>query len=175
VRVRVRVPEPLGAAAPRLDPRAAARALVAGSARVPTRAPAETMAVAEALVELLRPGDVVILAGGIGSGKTVFAKGVARALDVREDVVSPSFTLHNVYEGRLTLNHFDFYRLETAREAFELALDETADEALTLVEWGERFPEAIAPPYLEVRLELGEAEDDRWLSGRAVGAGWDER
>ena len=157
------------------DARGAARALLGDPARLLSRGPGETMAIGAALAELLRAGDVVILSGGIGSGKTVLAKGVARGLGVREEVVSPSFTLHAIYEGRLTLNHFDFYRLESAQEAFELALDEAADEAVTLVEWGERFPEAIAPPYLELRLELGEAEDDRWLSGRAVGAGWEDR
>src|SRR4051812_40798168 len=107
------------------------------------------MAFAESLTERLRPGDVVVLSGGIGAGKTVFAKGVARALGVTETVVSPSFTLHQTYEGRLRLNHFDFYRLDSGGEAFELGIDEAASgDAVTLIEWGDRFPDAIAPPFL---------------------------
>jgi tRNA threonylcarbamoyladenosine biosynthesis protein TsaE len=135
------------------------------------------MALAETLTERLRPGDVVVLSGGIGAGKTVFAKGVARALGVTETVVSPSFTLHQTYEGdRLRLNHFDFYRLESGGEAFELGIDEAASgDAVTLIEWGDRFPDAIAPPFLVVRIDLGEGEDERVISTRPVGSEWERR
>jgi tRNA threonylcarbamoyladenosine biosynthesis protein TsaE len=139
-------------------------------ARVLSRGPAETMALAEQLVSVLRPGDIVVLSGGIGAGKTVFAKGVARALGIGVDAVtSPSFPLHNIYEGTLTLNHFDFYRLESEQEARALGIDELADaQALTLIEWGDRFPGVVRPPYLHVDLELGETDDERWVSVRRV-------
>jgi tRNA threonylcarbamoyladenosine biosynthesis protein TsaE len=138
-------------------------------ARVLSRGPDETMALAAQLVSVLQPGDVVVLSGGIGAGKTVFAKGVARALGIGVDAVtSPSFPLHNIYEGTLTLNHFDFYRLGSEHEARDLGIDDLADGALTLIEWGDRFPDVVRPPYLHVDLQLGETDDERWLSVRRV-------
>jgi tRNA threonylcarbamoyladenosine biosynthesis protein TsaE len=146
------------------------------SMRVRTASPEETMALARDLVSVMHPGDIVVLSGGIGSGKTTFAKGVGEALGVAEPVVSPSFTLHSVYEGRLTLNHFDFYRLESAEEVFELGIDEAADQnALTLIEWGDRFPGAVRPPYLLLRFELGTDLDERWISAEPVGDEWRRR
>jgi tRNA threonylcarbamoyladenosine biosynthesis protein TsaE len=138
--------------------------------RVRSRGPEETVALAEELVSLLRAGDIVVLSGGIGAGKTVFAKGVARALGIGADAVtSPTFPLHNIYEGTLTLNHFDFYRLGSEQEARDLGIDELADgQALTLIEWGDRFPDVVRPPYLHVDLQLGETDDERWLSVRRV-------
>jgi tRNA threonylcarbamoyladenosine biosynthesis protein TsaE len=145
-------------------------ALIDLPARVLSRGPDATMALAEELVSVLRPGDVLVLSGGIGAGKTVFAKGVARALGIGADAVtSPTFPLHNIYEGTLTLNHFDFYRLRSEQEARDLGVDELADgQALTLIEWGDRFPAVVRPPYLHVDLELGETDDERWVSVRRV-------
>jgi tRNA threonylcarbamoyladenosine biosynthesis protein TsaE len=146
------------------------------ASRILSRAPEQTAELAEQLAAVLRAGDVLLLSGPIGAGKTVFAKGVARGLGVRETVVSPSFALHAVYEGRLTFNHFDFYRLETSEEAFELAIPEAADAAaVTVIEWGDRFPGLVAPPYLDVRFEQGDLDDDRWLTIRPTGDGWRER
>jgi tRNA threonylcarbamoyladenosine biosynthesis protein TsaE len=144
--------------------------------RILSRAPEQTAELAEQLATVLRAGDVLLLSGPIGSGKTVFAKGIARGLGVRETVVSPSFALHAVYEGRLTFNHFDFYRLESSEEAFELAIPEAADAAaVTVIEWGDRFPGLVAPPYLEVRFEQGDLDDDRRLTIRPTGEGWRDR
>jgi tRNA threonylcarbamoyladenosine biosynthesis protein TsaE len=146
------------------------------ASRILSRAPEQTAALGEQLAAVLRAGDVLLLSGPIGSGKTVFAKGIARGLGVTETVVSPSFALHAVYEGRLTFNHFDFYRLESSEEAFELAIPEAADgEAVTVIEWGDRFPGLVAPPYLGVRFDQGDADDDRWLTLRPTGEGWRDR
>ncbi len=125
---------------------------------------------------LLQGGDVVVLAGPIGAGKTVLAKGIARGLEVDDVVTSPTFALHAVYEGRLTLNHFDFYRLDAPEEAVDLAVAEVADaRGVAVVEWGDRFPGALPEPYLRVDLEPGADPDARRLRFHDVGGGWTSR
>jgi tRNA threonylcarbamoyladenosine biosynthesis protein TsaE len=146
-----------------------------------TRSVDETRAVAAVLADVLRAGDVVVLAGGLGSGKTAFAQGLAAALGVEEPVVSPSFTLVRVYRGRLRLVHADLYRLGRVQEVIDLALDESADgDAVTIVEWGDLAAGALAPERLEVRLERLPADDDhdddeRVVTFTASGGDWTER
>lgn len=88
----------------------------------------------------LKGGEVVLLKGDLGAGKTHFSKGVARSLGISEVVTSPTFTLHNVYYGRLTLNHFDFYRVDED-EASMLGLDEFFGQrdSVSLIEWSENI------------------------------------
>ncbi|HEY8584281.1 MAG TPA: tRNA (adenosine(37)-N6)-threonylcarbamoyltransferase complex ATPase subunit type 1 TsaE [Capillimicrobium sp.] len=136
----------------------------------------ETEALAAEIAEGLVGGEVILLTGGIGSGKTVFAKGVARGLGIEEIVVSPSFLLQRTYEGRLELDHFDLYRLTEASEVDELGIDEFADAgAVVVVEWADRFEDPLAPPFLRVAMDLGEGEDDRRLVLTPVGGDWEER
>ena len=100
--------------------------------------------------EQLRGGEVLLLNGSLGAGKTVFAKGVAQALDVDEDdVSSPSFTLVNPYQGRLLLYHIDLYRLdEGASAAHAVDLDEllSDEDAVIIIEWAERMGRYPLPP-----------------------------
>ncbi|MDR1990041.1 MAG: tRNA (adenosine(37)-N6)-threonylcarbamoyltransferase complex ATPase subunit type 1 TsaE [Acidobacteriaceae bacterium] len=109
---------------------------------VTTRAEPETMAAARQLASTLHPGDVVLLSGDLGAGKTAFVRGLAEGLGVDpREVSSPTFTLIQEYRGgRITLLHVDLYRLSAA-EAQDLGLDElTAGEAVTAIEWPERWP-----------------------------------
>ena len=129
------------------------------------------------LADVFVPGDVVILSGDLGAGKTVFAQGVGRGLGVQERVVSPTFTIVREYEGRLPLQHLDVYRLDHLQEATDLGLAELPDDrAVTLVEWGERVSALLPPERLEVRLAQvppEEADDDtRVVSLQLVGASW---
>jgi tRNA threonylcarbamoyladenosine biosynthesis protein TsaE len=142
-----------------------------------TRSSDETSRLGEVLGRALRRGDLVLLRGEIGTGKTTFTKGVAAGLEIAETVVSPTFMLHGIYEGRLTLTHFDFYRLEDASEALILGLDETLDsDGVALVEWADRVPSAFHPPYLEIAFELGTGEpDERVLTFTPAGGDWAER
>jgi tRNA threonylcarbamoyladenosine biosynthesis protein TsaE len=98
----------------------------------------------------LRGGEILLLNGSLGAGKTVFVKGIAQALDVDEDdVSSPSFTLVNPYQGRLLLYHIDLYRLdEGASAAHAVDLDELLadEEAVTVIEWAERLGRYPLPP-----------------------------
>ena len=120
-----------------------------------TSSAAETRALGEKLADRLQPGDVVVLAGDLGAGKSELARGIARGLGVKETVPSPSFTILNVYEsGRCPLFHFDWYRLESAEELYELGMDEyLGGDGIAVVEWAERCPEAIPENALRITLE----------------------
>ena len=85
---------------------------------------AETENIAERFAQTLTGGEAVLLVGEMGAGKTHFVKGLAKGLNIDDVITSPTFTLHNIYYGRLTLNHFDFYRVEDPAEAEMLGLDE---------------------------------------------------
>jgi tRNA threonylcarbamoyladenosine biosynthesis protein TsaE len=87
----------------------------------------------------LRKGDVVLLIGELGAGKTTFVRGVARGTGSRSDVASPTFQLVRIYPGRLQLAHVDLYRVENNSELRDLGLDELADRGAVVVEWGDRL------------------------------------
>src|SRR6187399_204162 len=113
-----------------------------------------THAVAGALARLSRSGDIILLAGEMGAGKTAFAQGFGRALGVTEPITSPTFTLVHSYplSHRLTLHHADIYRLERTSDIDDLALPELASfNGIVLVEWGDVAGSAFGD-YLEVRL-----------------------
>ncbi|HEX6548346.1 MAG TPA: tRNA (adenosine(37)-N6)-threonylcarbamoyltransferase complex ATPase subunit type 1 TsaE [Candidatus Dormibacteraeota bacterium] len=99
----------------------------------------ETEAAAERLAVQLRAGDLVLLVGPLGAGKTTFVRGLARGLGSQADVMSPTFQLVRVYPGRTQLAHADLYRLERASDLAELGLDELLDEGVVAVEWGDRL------------------------------------
>ena len=140
-----------------------------------TKSAEDTREVAGQLAALARRGDVVLLAGDLGSGKTTFAQGFGRALGVAEPIVSPTFTLVRSYVGRIRLIHADVYRLDHLQEVVDLGLPELVEDGVTLVEWGDVAAPALPPDFLEVRLEWGDGEDDRRLSLRVVGPGWASR
>ncbi len=120
---------------------------------VTTRGAAGTRAVAAAVAAHLEPGDAVVLSGELGTGKTVFVKGLAAALGVDEPVVSPTFTLVRHYRGRHHLVHVDVYRLRRLQEMIDLDLDDVfGDDRITVVEWGEAVDELLPARRLEVGI-----------------------
>ena len=111
---------------------------------VVTSSSAETEAAGEAFGRGLKRGDLLLLAGDLGAGKTTFVRGVARGAGSPAHVASPTFQLVRVYKGRIQLAHVDLYRIEAAGELGDLGLDELLDQGAVLVEWGDRLdaPEA---------------------------------
>ena len=137
----------------------------------------QTQEVAASLAALVQAGDLLVLCGDLGAGKTAFTQGFGRALGVTTPITSPTFTLANRYEGdALTVNHLDVYRLSHIDEVQDLGLHELIDgRSVTLVEWGDAIVGALPGGYLEVRLSLGVRPDDRLLEFRIVGPAWAAR
>ncbi len=137
---------------------------------------AMTRALGAALATELGPGAVVLLSGDLGSGKTVFAQGVAAGLGVTERVVSPTFAIAREYAGRLPVHHLDVYRLDHAQEAIDLGLDELFEDAVTLIEWGDGVRDLLPADRLEVELALEPAdsatEDTRQITITSFGEEW---
>ena len=121
----------------------------------------ETKALAAALAELARPGDLILLAGELGAGKTAFAQGFGRAMGVTEPITSPTFTLVHSYDtGGPTLHHADMYRLEQLAEVADLALGELAEfDGIVLIEWGDVVSARLGE-HLEVRLVTPDPDPD---------------
>ncbi|HEX5947191.1 MAG TPA: tRNA (adenosine(37)-N6)-threonylcarbamoyltransferase complex ATPase subunit type 1 TsaE [Acidimicrobiales bacterium] len=118
-----------------------------------TSAVSETQALAAELAALAEPGDLIVLAGDLGAGKTAFVQGFGRGLGVTEPITSPTFTLAQQYEGRLLVHHLDVYRLDQLGEVAELGLGELLDDGgVVLIEWGDAILPVLPNDYLEVRL-----------------------
>ncbi|MEO5900760.1 MAG: tRNA (adenosine(37)-N6)-threonylcarbamoyltransferase complex ATPase subunit type 1 TsaE [Ilumatobacteraceae bacterium] len=128
---------------------------------VRTTSLAHTHAVAAAIAQLSRSGDVLVLAGEMGAGKTAFAQGFGAALGVDEPITSPTFNLvHSYPAGRITLHHADVYRLATQNEVADLALGELAeDRGIVLVEWGDVVA-GVLGDHLAVRLDTVDIPPD---------------
>jgi tRNA threonylcarbamoyladenosine biosynthesis protein TsaE len=156
-----------------------------------TRSGPETRRLGEALGRKLQPGDIVLLFGELGAGKTTFAQGIAEGLDLdpKHYVRSPTFTLVNEYQGRLPIFHIDLYRLNSAEEIRDLGLEEYLfGPGVTVVEWAEKL---FSPPtasatginlagggyaldsYIEVHFTLPSADDQRRIRITPLGhPGW---
>ncbi len=120
--------------------------------------------------------DLILLAGDLGTGKTAFVQGFGRGLGVSEPITSPAFVLVRTYEGRLPLVHLDVYRLDHLQEVVDLGIAELLDAGgVTLVEWGDVVTPALPADFLELRLEIGDADDERLLTARVVGPSWAAR
>ena len=119
-----------------------------------THSAEETRALGAKLAAQLQRGDVVLLRGDLGAGKSEFARGVARGLGVTGPVPSPSFTILNVYdEGRIPLYHFDWYRIHDPDEIGEMGFEEQiGGDGIALIEWSEQAPEYVPDRALEIRI-----------------------
>lgn len=141
-----------------------------------TKSADDTRALAAELAPFARPGDLILLEGGLGTGKTAFAQGFARGVGVTDPVTSPTFVLVRIYEGRMPLVHVDVYRLDRLQELVDLGVADILDEdGVTLIEWGDVVTPALPADFLEIQLEAGPGEDDRKLTIRAVGPSWPGR
>lgn len=126
-----------------------------------TNSAEQTLALGKKLGNLLKSGDIVALYGGLGAGKTVFAKGIACGLNITDDVVSPTFMLLKQYEGDMMLHHFDLYRIEDEEELEHIGFyDYLNSEGVCVIEWAEHATDL--PPCIEVYLS-GSGNDERTI------------
>lgn len=156
-----------------------------------TRSAEQTAEVGRRLAALLEPGDVVILAGGLGAGKTTLTQGIGAGLQVRGEVTSPTFVISRVHPaqqpGRPSLVHVDAYRLGGRVELDDLDVDAFIDDAVTVVEWGEGVAEPLAADRLHVHLARAatvsgrdeqvlddpDGQEGRLITVTPVGSRWD--
>lgn len=135
----------------------------------------DTRAIAALVARALRGGDVVILNGDLGAGKTCFVQGAAAELGVKGPVQSPSFVLVREYAGRLRIVHADVYRLNNLQELFDLGDDALFDDAsVTFIEWGDAVEGALPDDRLEVSITRDD-DDTRHIVLRARGDDWAAR
>jgi tRNA threonylcarbamoyladenosine biosynthesis protein TsaE len=142
--------------------------------RLRTKSVEDTRELAAAVAALVTPGDTLVMAGDLGAGKTAFTQGLGRALGVEQPITSPTFTLMHTYPaGSFPLVHVDVYRIQRLHEVLDLGRAELLDVgAAAIIEWGDLAAPALAPDYLEVRIEFGAGEDERRFAVRPVGARW---
>jgi tRNA threonylcarbamoyladenosine biosynthesis protein TsaE len=130
-----------------------------------THGPEETQRVASELAATLGPGDVIALHGELGSGKTCFVQGIAKALGVQHGVTSPTFKLISEYPGTIKLYHVDLYRLRGESDARDLGLDEYLfGDGITAIEWAERLAHLLPARTIHVRMAAGADEKERSIS-----------
>jgi tRNA threonylcarbamoyladenosine biosynthesis protein TsaE len=136
---------------------------------VRTGSAAATRAVGAAIASCLAPGDVVVLSGDLGSGKTTLAQGIAAALGVTEPVVSPTFAIVREYEGSVPVAHVDVYRLDRMQELHDLGLEEIFDGSrVVLVEWGDLVAPVLPGDRVVVRLRAGADDDEHEDDARTI-------
>ncbi len=121
---------------------------------IPTNNTAETLALGRHLAAMLRAGDIVLLAGRLGAGKTLFASGIGEGLGVEEQLTSPSFILARAHEGFIPVVHADVYRLGTSAEFEDLDLPEQARDGVLLIEWGDVVAHGVPEDHLMVKIEI---------------------
>jgi tRNA threonylcarbamoyladenosine biosynthesis protein TsaE len=135
----------------------------------------DTRALGRELAGLLRPGDLVVLVGPLGAGKTALTQGLGDGLGVREPVTSPTFVIARVHTGgRVPLVHADAYRLGSVADVDDLDLDASAEESVTVVEWGEGLVEQLADEHLVLRLDRRD-DDVRTAVLEPHGPSWESR
>ena len=143
---------------------------------VTTAGPEETRRVGEVFAGLLGAGDIVLLEGEMGAGKTVFASGVGAGLGVTSPVTSPTFVLVRSQRGRsLAMHHADLWRLDSDAEIADLAIAEAAEEdGVALVEWGEKAEKLVGEEYIKVVISIAD-QLHRTIRFEAQGPSWTTR
>lgn len=140
--------------------------MITNGMKIVSKSPEETTEIAKRLGEMTKAGTVLCLIGDLGAGKTLFTKGFVRGLGVKDEVTSPTFGLMNQYQGKMPVTHFDLYRLEREEELDEIGFFEYSEpkDGVVLIEWADKFPEALPKPNIRLEIERGEKENERKLT-----------
>jgi tRNA threonylcarbamoyladenosine biosynthesis protein TsaE len=129
----------------------------------------ETMDLGSRIGEIADAGSVILLSGDLGAGKTVLARGIARGLGISEPITSPTYTLLNIYQGRLPLYHFDIYRLTQPEDLYDLDFEEYLyGDGVVLVEWPERMGDLFSDECMHISIEKKDGQQ-RIISIKPVG------
>lgn len=136
---------------------------------------ADTHEFGRRLAATLRAGDLIVLGGPLGAGKTTLVQGIGAGLGVSGRIASPTFVIARVHPGPLPLVHVDAYRLASLDEVDDLDLDVSADEVVTVVEWGEGKAEQLAESYLTIVLDRSATSEERTAHVVAHGGDWATR
>jgi tRNA threonylcarbamoyladenosine biosynthesis protein TsaE len=136
---------------------------------------ADTRAFGTGLARVLRAGDLVVLTGPLGAGKTVLAQGIGAGLGVSGAVVSPTFVIARLHPGPVPLVHVDAYRLGSIAEVDDLDLDVDTADAITVVEWGHGLVEQLAEARLEIVLARHDGSEQRTADLQPYGGDWAQR
>lgn len=139
--------------------------------------PDDTALIARAFAQVLQPNDVIVLGGDLGAGKTTFTKALGADLGITEPITSPTFTLHQQYDGgRLVLHHLDVYRIDQLDEVIDLALPELFESGgAVVIEWGDTIAPALPSSYVLLSFAFGENDNDRVVNVHAFGGAWHGR
>ncbi len=133
--------------------------------RIPSGSPEETQELGRVIGALAQPGDIFLLAGPLGAGKTCLTQGIAWGMEVAGHVRSPTFVLMARYRGRMTLHHLDLYRIGDLEEAWDLGMDEQLfGEGVCVVEWADRAAELFPEDCLWIALDYGPGETRRQIT-----------
>jgi tRNA threonylcarbamoyladenosine biosynthesis protein TsaE len=149
---------------------------MSGVLELSAETPQDMRELAASIAALLSGGDVVILTGDLGAGKTTFVQGAAGALGVSERVVSPTFTLVRRYRGSRPVNHVDVYRLDRIQEVIDLGVEDLFEpDGVTFIEWGDVVEGLLPDAYLEVELWTRPEDEGRLVVVSGRGRSWAER
>lgn len=135
----------------------------------------ETVEIGEKLGKLLKSGDIVLLSGDLGTGKTVLTKGIAKGMEIDDYITSPTFMLVNEHIGRIPLYHFDVYRITDYTELYDIGYEEYFfGEGVCVIEWPERIEPLIPVERLSIRIDRGCEDDERIIRLESFGEHYDE-
>ncbi|EGO64283.1 tRNA (adenosine(37)-N6)-threonylcarbamoyltransferase complex ATPase subunit type 1 TsaE [Acetonema longum] len=130
----------------------------------------ETFSFGREFAQLLQDGDILCLSGDLGAGKTLLAQGIAAGLGIEVEITSPTFTVLDVYQGRYTLYHYDWYRLAVPEELQDIGFEEYSGVgSITLIEWADKFPSALPDAYLWIILDAGPEPNSRSITLKPQG------
>lgn len=131
---------------------------------------ADTINLARKIASHIKLGDIIVLTGNLGSGKTKFTEGFLSYFHLQDEISSPTFTIVNEYQApQFPIYHFDVYRLSDVSEFYELGGEEYFSKGVCLIEWGEQILEALPKNYLHISFSRGKQEQERTLTLETIG------